>query len=340
MSADPAELPELTWTEIRNHLFKYLRLDAEWVVEDGESLRWQPGVFPLTVSTVDQGEFEDGSEHVWRRVRAHTLIMEATEEQGAALTERFRPLYPFGSIFWDDGYLIASTCMQLNNLSRDMLGMLHTSILSQATAVAILAKTLLDEVPEDEAEALTAAFQIGDDQLGIRDARDELLWIYDPSNHQEINDQLQTLGNQIIETWRDARPIYEGLMGNRMLPGFADDNVVFFQDKTGIAVGIGPVNDDSDAAVYGPGLSVLCLVNPLTAHPGPTFIDAANQHMALNARSHIGYANVAPSPEGSFCLNVSTFLPPGAIQPGNPERLAITVSNIASHVMAGAATLL
>lgn len=340
MTGDKQEYPELTWQEIRDHLFEQLLLDDEWVSEEDESLRWQPGLFPMTVRVIDQGEFADGSGDIWRRVNAHTVIMTATEDEGAALAQQFRPSYPLGSIFWDEGYLIASTTIGLSNRSRDLLGLLHMSVLTQATAVAILVRTLLSDTAEEQLGALIGSLQDGDNQLGSREIVDDLLWTFDPTTPIAVNDVMEEAGAEIIADWKSARPLYEQIMSSRMQPGYADDTVAFFQDETGMTIAVGPDDDSLNAQTYGPGLSVMCIARILEEDLGTRFVDGANRELAVNGHSHIGHVELVGPTDGAFALEVSTFLSPGVIRPGNPAHLAITTVNIVEQVLAGARALL
>lgn len=335
-----AEPAPLEWPEVRAHLFESLMLDSEWVTDEQDGIWWQSFILPTHIYVSGRGQFGDDPNDTWTRVTAETSLCRADEEVGSAIASGLNSIYPYGTFFWADGEVTGMSSMAFNRLSRGELTLFHTAVLAQATVAQLAADRVASTAPEgdDSAWAYIQEVHPGNPSTPVRTQKDELLSIHWGERFGDSAIVYDT-ETAVLERWRSARLEYTELMtSSGYVQGFADESVIYFENGSGLAIGVGLRPDSTWSHRWGPGLDVSCLVSPAMTEP-PDFrtVNDGNVELATTGLSALGNLTCYSTDEFSS-LAVETFLPTEhLVHFGNSDAdLAAGVFNAVGHIGNGA----
>lgn len=320
------EYPNVTWTQVRDHVVKELYIDEEWLFEpEGrDALSWWPWFLEQAIFVDDAGLYEDDeSGDNWLRIVVRTHIAECNEESAIPLLQELNSTNDFGAYYWDEDKLTLSSAFVVNPLNVSMLKLLHTHALIQATEAHRVAKLLFDK---DGFGVLASEHPVN----GFRDQPDSLLTVY---GGEEMAIE------SIVNTWdlfQSARPeMIEIMTSFGWQVGFEGDDVVFFNNiTTSCDLAIGIRADDRMHVKYGPGLFVYARVLADGDQFDASECNVVNRFLALETnRAVFGPILGRGVLHEDMGSRLETFIPMAYLARvrQSDRDYAIAVTNVASH---------
>lgn len=282
------------WDEVATALSSDLMMDAEWLHQWNDGLMWWPGPLPQRIEQVASID-EHGAED-------RTIVVEATtdvfyipedEELGAHVAKVLNEDFYFGSFYWADDVLRASTKLAWNKNCREMLAVFRQAALHQATRANQVALAYLGIPSSLDAEPQSPFPDVDlivceqpHPVQGMRYDVDEMLTIY--AGAQPTVPMPENLADRIAQARETSREVLHEI-GFASEHGPANAEWLTYED---VQILIRPVEGTPQAAKYGPSLILRAPVRPAPQEALAAVLNGGN-NVALN-NSARGFSHLGP----------------------------------------------
>jgi hypothetical protein len=315
----------VTFEEVAKYLKKNLYIEDEWSLVDIENsvFEWWPWNFKIKVDVQSEGEYEDGSEDNWIKIRATVVVGECAEEIGNELVGYINHTFPFGVVSYKEGLLSLSNSVILNPLNREVLGWFRLAIMG------MVAETVRFQNPEVRESAFNPLYS-PHPVSGHRDEPDEMAQIFFFEETTAMNPYMN-----IIEILQANKSAYVDLLKDFNYELVSTDPNFDELYSNGISIFLIVEEETPWAKRFGPGLRLVAVLPPSIEKPDFETLNHWNIRMLDSMDKGISTIKSLISFESE--LFISTFIPAAFIAENSHSNLAISISNFVSQVRNNAA---
>lgn len=323
---DLRDAAPVSWSEAIEHLVEYFMMDSQWASIDESGLSWWPGPLPLHVFVSGVVDEDTPDETLVLTASTDLFYLPDDAALGAHLAATLNETFHFGSFFWFDGIVKATTSVAWNRHCREMLAVFRQACLHLATranqvAIGVLGlrSPIATDLPPELADAGALVCELPHPDEGLRTSTDEMLTIFGGSTMQvPLPDGYPIRLGSALSSYVEVLNAH-GLPTTRREDG--TDLVTF--DNTSVVVE--PFKDAELIAKYGPGIT---LRSRLTAESTASvddlnIINMASVANASHGTSHFG--SISRHHDGS--LEYTAILDAAALA-GTPALESLLVNAV------------
>ena len=333
--ADASENDRM-WPHVAGHLARYLSMDPEWTLLYTGGLMWWPGPLPQRIQVIDEHPAPK-SDEILLQATTDLFYIPGDEELGSQVARTLNETFHFGSFYWSDDVVRASTTLAWTRGDEQMLGVLRQACLQQATRANQVALCYLGVpsaiAPEPNAPFEQDGFVVCEQPhpgRGIRYKPDEILTIY--AGSQTLAPEPDDLVERVAAA-RDSSRIalqQEGFRSEHG-PGTAE-----WLTRDDVDILLRPLREPAQVAKYGAGLMLRVPVLHASEPTSSIVLNSANVSAVLN--SERGYSQLGPVVwDEHFGIHMRVILDAAALT--SSEDLAPLLTSTVLQVAAAAEAL-